>query len=358
MQRQDESRVALLGLSVSTLEEVLGPVLDAPYRARQIWHALHRQGVASFDDMTSLSRALRKRLSRNFVIGLPEVADHQVSVDGTQKFLFRLADGATVETVDIPTATRRTLCLSSQAGCALACTFCVTGYWGPGRNLSAGEILGQVLAIDATFLAPERGPNIVFMGMGEPLQNLASVRGAIEILATTISWRRITVSTVGLIPGIEELARWDQRPNLAISLHAPDDARRSEIMPVNRTYPLQALMRCLRSYPLEKGRKLTFEYILIRDFNDSDTDAQELAQLLGGLRAKVNLIPVNSDPVLGERMVAPPAERVTAFASRLKAGGILATVRQRRGDDVSGACGQLRSAHREPRGFRRSNLSF
>ena len=358
MELPEARRVPLLGLSVAALETALAAHVDTPYRVRQVWNALHRRGVTSFGEMTDLGKALRETLSEHFEIGLPEIVDRQVSTDGTQKLLFRLADGATVETVDIPTAARRTVCLSSQAGCALACTFCVTGYWGPGRNLTAGEIIGQVLGIDSDFMVPEKGPNIVFMGMGEPLQNLSSVKESIDILAETISWRRITVSTVGLLPGIEELGSWPQRPNLAVSLHAPDDARRSQIMPLNKTYPLPDLMQTLRRYPLEKGRKITFEYILIRDFNDADADARMLARLLRGLRSKVNLIPVNPDPVLADSMVPPSEERATRFAELMKEAGVFTTVRQRRGDDVSGACGQLRAPNREPRGFRRSNLSY
>jgi 23S rRNA (adenine2503-C2)-methyltransferase len=285
------------------------------------------------------------------------VAERRASDDGTVKYLMRLADGATVEAVDIPESRRRTLCLSSQAGCALACTFCVTGYWGAGRNLTAGEIVGQVLVV-----REGRGPrgmtppglNLVFMGMGEPLLNLDQLQGALDILTESISPRRITISTVGILPALETMAGWERRPNLAISLHAPDDARRSEIMPVNRTYPLADLLAALRRYPLEKGRRITFEYVLIRGFNDQPRDADQLARLLANVRAKVNLIPVNPDPVLGEAMVPPDEATVAAFSDRLQARGLLATVRRRRGDDVSAACGQLRAFGRDPRGFKRA----
>src|SRR5262245_47367993 len=266
-------RVDLLGLSRPDLAAALAPVLDRPFRVEQIWQALYKRGVRDFAGMTDLSRELRERLGERYRIGLPEIAERRQAGDGTCKYLFRLPDGATIEAVDIPDGSRRTFCLSSQAGCALACSFCVTGYWGAGRDLTAGEIVGQVLAIRAGRGLPKEGPeeglNIVFMGMGEPLLNGTNVKTALDILMESISPHRITLSTVGILPGLEEMARWERRPNLAISLHAPDDERRSQVMPVNRTYPLADLLAALRRYPLEKGRKLTFEYVLIRDFNDS-----------------------------------------------------------------------------------------
>ncbi|HYX26654.1 MAG TPA: 23S rRNA (adenine(2503)-C(2))-methyltransferase RlmN [Thermoanaerobaculia bacterium] len=349
---ESPERVDLLGLSRERLAEVLAPVVDKPFRAKQVYQALYERGARDFAAMTELSQELRARLAARFRIGLPAVASRHESADGTCKYLFRLHDGATVEAVDIPDAGRHTFCISSQAGCALACTFCVTGYWGAGRNLTAGEIVAQVLAIRADRHLPMEGLNVVFMGMGEPLLNVESVRGAVAILTEFISPHRITVSTVGILPGLEEMARWERRPNLAISLHAPDEERRSAMMPVNRTYPLAELLAALRRYPLEKGRKLTFEYILIRDFNDSPRDADQLSRLLSGLRAKVNLIPVNPDPVLGKRMVPPDDNRIAAFKERLRQRGWIATVRRRRGDDVSAACGQLRAFGREARGFR------
>lgn len=347
----------LLGLSRARLAETLAPIpaiSERPFRVEQIYRALYERAVRGFPEMTDLSKELRTRLDESFRVGLPEISSRHISEDGTGKYLFRLADGATIEAVDIPDRGRRTFCISSQAGCALACSFCVTGYWGAGRNLTAGEIVSQVLAIRADRDLPMEGLNIVFMGMGEPLLNLENVREALDILTEWISPHRITVSTVGILPGLEEMARWERRPNLAISLHAADDGLRGRIMPVNRTYPLAELMAALRRFPLEKGRKLTFEYILIRDVNDGDRDADRLSRLLNGLRAKVNLIPVNPDPVLGDAMVPPTDERVEAFKNRLRQRGWIATVRRRRGDDVSAACGQLRAFGREARGFRRS----
>jgi 23S rRNA (adenine2503-C2)-methyltransferase len=342
----------LLGLTRDRLAEMIAPVVDRPFRVEQIYQALYARGVRDFADMTDLSKDLRTKLAESFRIGYADIAERHLASDGTCKYLFRLHDGATIEAVDIPDRGRRTFCISSQAGCALACSFCVTGYWGAGRDLTAGEIVGQVLAIRADRGLPMEGLNLVFMGMGEPLLNLANVKAALDILTEWISPHRITVSTVGILPALEEMAAWERRPNLAISLHAPDDARRTEIMPINRTWPLADLMAALRRFPLEKGRKITFEYILIRDVNDDPKDADRLVKLLSGVRAKVNLIPINPDPVLGDRMIPPDDDRVERFQQRLRERGLIATVRKRRGDDVSAACGQLRAFGRDPRGVR------
>jgi len=348
-----DPRPALLGLPLERLAAALAPVVDRPFRARQVHDALHRRAVSGFEEMTELPKELRERLAREFRVGGPEVVRRAPSEDGTVKYLLALADGATVEAVDIPDGERRTLCISSQAGCGLACKFCVTGYWGPGRNLAPGEIVGQVLAIRRDRGLPASGFNLVFMGMGEPLLNLEALEASLAVLTETLSPRRITVSTAGVVPGIDAMARWPRRPNLAVSLHAPDDERRSELMPINRSYPLAELLAALERYPLERGRKVTIEYLLVRDFNDAEADADALARRLGGLRVKVNLIPVNPDPVLGPAMVPPPDERVAGFRARLERRGLVATVRRRRGDDVSAACGQLRAFGRDPRGFQR-----
>jgi 23S rRNA (adenine2503-C2)-methyltransferase len=347
-----DTRLDILGLSPDRLREALGDLLDRPFRADQIFQALHLRGVRDFAAMTELHKDLRARLAERCRIDWPEIASREPAADGTAKYLFRLRDGASVEAVDIPDRARRTLCISSQAGCALACAFCVTGFWGAGRNLTAGEIVAQVLAIRGGGGLPAEGLRLVFMGMGEPLLNLANVRAALDILSGSISLRRITLSTAGVVPGIEELMTWERRPNLAVSLHAPDDRRRSEVMPINRSYPLAELLAALRRYPLERGRRITFEYILIRDWNDAAGDADQLVKLLSGLRAKINLIPVNPDPVLGAAMVPPAEARVEAFRARLVDRGMTVTLRRRRGDEVSAACGQLRAFARAPRGFR------
>lgn len=345
-----DPRPALLGRSQEELAELLEPWIDRRFRVRQIEEAMHRQGVASFDAITTLARPLRARLAERFRIGLPQVEERREAPDSTVKVLLRLDDDAGIEAVDIPDGDRRTLCLSSQAGCALGCTFCVTGYWGAGRNLTPGEIVGQWLVIRRHWQEEPRRVNLVFMGMGEPLLNLEALEPALAILTQSIAWRRITVSTVGVIPGIEAMARWPKRPQLAVSLHAPDDERRSRVIPLNRTYPLNDLMEALRGWPLGRGEKITFEYLLIAGFNDRVEDADAVARLVARLPSKVNLIPINPDPVLGDHMVPPADEQVDAFRRRLQDKGLIATVRRRRGDDVSAACGQLRAFAREPRG--------
>lgn len=345
-------RPALLGLPRAELSQKLSPLGLEPYRCDQIFRALNLRGVERFEQMTDLSRSLRAALDEGFVVGQPNVSGRQVAADGSEKFLFALEDGATIEAVDIPDGRRRTLCISSQAGCALACRFCVTGFWGAGRNLTSGEIVGQVLAMLRLRELDSAGVNLVFMGMGEPLLNLEALERSLAVLSESISWRRITVSTAGVVPGILEMARWPKRPNLAVSLHSPDEERRSQIMPINRSYPLSELMAALAKYPVEAGRKITFEYILIRDLNDATRDADLLARRLRSLPAKINLIPVNPDPVLGEAMAPPDDLVIDRFRDRLKAKGMVVTVRRRRGDDVAAACGQLRAFGRDPRGFR------
>ncbi|MEM8932884.1 MAG: 23S rRNA (adenine(2503)-C(2))-methyltransferase RlmN [Acidobacteriota bacterium] len=351
-------RPSLLGLTRTRLAEALTPHVDRPFRVDQIYRALYERGAEDFAAMTDLSKALRQRLDEHFRVAYPEIATRHESADGTVKYLFRLDDGATIEAVDIPDGERRTLCISSQAGCALACRFCVTGYWGAGRSLTPGEIVAQVLAVERDPRPETHGLNLVFMGMGEPLLNLDALEDALEILMERISWRRITVSTAGVIPGIEAMANWSRRPHLAISLHAPDEARRDDLMPINKKYPLAELMPVLRRFPLGAKERITFEYILIDGFNDADADADLLVRLLHGVQAKVNLIPLNPDPVLGPTMKPSPRHRVVAFRDRLRQRGMLTTVRQQRGDDVSAACGQLRAPDRDPRGFRRSKPRY
>jgi 23S rRNA (adenine2503-C2)-methyltransferase len=348
--------IELLGLPLPRLAALLEPWIDRPFRARQFFTALHRRRVAGFGEMTDLSGALRAELARRFALSLPELDRRVASSDGTTKYLLRLSDGASIETVDIPEPTRRTLCLSSQAGCGLACAFCVTGHWGAGRNLTSAEIVGQVALLRRLAELPE-GLNLVFMGMGEPMTNLAAVGDALEVLYETISPRRITVSTAGVVPGIVELGGWSKRPNLAVSLHAPDDQRRSEIMPINRTWPIAELVGALRRYPLEPRRRITIEYLLIAGFNDAPGDAAALARLLRALPTKVNLIPLNPDPVLPEWMHRPSDAVVDRFRDELQRRGLTATVRRQRGHEVGAACGQLRAFARAPRARRRRALS-
>jgi 23S rRNA (adenine2503-C2)-methyltransferase len=345
------SRPNLLGLPLAALARAIAPWSDRPFRARQLFDALHRRRVDGVPAVTDLPESLRRELAGQFVVALPEVAERHESDDGTVKYLLRLADGASIETVDIPERERRTLCISSQAGCGLACRFCVTGFWGAGRNLTAAEIVGQVRLLQRIADLPESF-NLVFMGMGEPLVNLDSLADALEILASTLPLRRITVSTAGVVPGIDALAAWPRRPNLAISLHAPDDERRSELMPVNRTWPIGALVEALRRFPLEPRRRITLEYLLLEGFNDRPGDADALARRFARLPVKFNLIPFNPDPVLPAWMKRPAPERVEGFRGRLERLGATVTVRRQRGHDVAAACGQLRAFARAPRGPR------
>ncbi|HMB54652.1 MAG TPA: 23S rRNA (adenine(2503)-C(2))-methyltransferase RlmN [Thermoanaerobaculia bacterium] len=351
-----DPRPALLGRTLDELGELLAPVVDKPFRVRQVHDALHRRGSSTFDELTNLPKAMRAELEERFRVGQPEIVERRPADDGTVKYLLRLADGGSIEAVDIPAPEHagghHTLCISSQAGCALACAFCVTGYWGAGRDLTAGEIVGQVLAVRRAGELPE-SLNVVFMGMGEPLLNTDAVETAVELMTGPLglSPRRITVSTSGIVPAIDRMAGWPRRPNLAISLHAADDDLRSELMPINRTHPLPDLVAALRRFPLDKGRRITIEYILIRNVNDAPRQADALASLLAGIEVKVNLIPINPDPVLGQAMVPPDDAAVDAFHRRLKSHGLVSTVRRPRGDDVSAACGQLRAYAQEPRGF-------
>jgi 23S rRNA (adenine2503-C2)-methyltransferase len=340
----------LLGLTRQLLAERLGPFVDRSFRVEQVYRAIYEQGVGDLGEIANLGQKMRGALGERFHIGIPEVTRRSVSADGSIKALLGLADGSTVEAVDIPEARRRTLCISSQTGCPLACRFCVTGYWGAGRNLQAGEIVGQVLALMGG-LRHQTVVNIVFMGMGEPLLNLESVHQAMDILGEYFPMRRMTVSTAGIVPGIDAMARWRERPNLAVSLHAPDDGRRSTLMPVNRSYGLADLMAALRRYPLEKRRRLTIEYLLIEGFNDAREDADSLATLLGNLRCKVNLLALNEDAVLGPDMRGSRPQAVNDFKVRVEERGIPCTVRKPRGNDVEAGCGRLRAADRAPRGF-------
>ena len=350
------NKTNLLGLGRDELADALEGWYDRSFRVDQVYRALNLRQVRSFGEITDLSLEMRRSLDESYTLARPGIREKAVSVDGTAKYLLELADQTIVEAVDIPEANRRTLCISSQAGCALACRFCVTGYWGAGRSLTPAEIVGQVLAIIEDREFPPEEVNLVFMGMGEPLVNLDNVHSSLLALTERISWRSITVSTAGVVPGIEAMAQWERRPNLAISLHAPDDERRSRLMPINRKYPLSELLRALRGYPTSRSRPLTFEYTLIEGFNDDPADGPALARLLDGLNYKINLIPLNPDPVL-DPLRPPSAERIRGFEQALRRLDVPCSVRRPRGDDVGAACGQLRASHREPRGFEPLDVS-
>lgn len=334
----------LLGLGSSELEDFARACGQPSYRGKQIYRAIYARRECDFMGMTELDRRFREFLSAGYRIELPEGRERFESRDGSCRYVLTLRDGAGIETVFMPEASRITLCLSSQVGCAVDCRFCFTGLLGLRRNLTAGEIVGQVLALlhDRDLPATVR-LNVVFMGMGEPLLNLKNVLKAVKLLADPegvgVALRRITVSTSGIVPRILDLAREPARPKLAISLNASTDEQRTALMPLNRTYPLKALLAACRAYPLRPRERLTFEYVLLEGVNDSDRDAARVAELLRGIRSKVNLIPYNSGPELPYR--SPPLERVLAFQDVLTERGLPAFIRVSRGQDVMGACGQL-----------------
>ena len=334
----------LLGLDQEELEALAVSCGQPRYRGRQIYHGLYVRRVRDFAGFTDLHREFRDELASRHGILYPQAEREFASRDGAVRYLFRLEDGNRVETVYMPEEARTTLCLSSQVGCALDCRFCFTALLGTKRNLTAGEIVGQVLAACAGHnVARGARLNLVFMGMGEPLLNLPPVLKAVGILADPkgggIPLRRITVSTVGIVPRMEELGQAPMRPKLAISLNASHDEQRSALMPINRKYPLADLLRVCRAYPLRPWERLTFEYVLLDGVNDSDADAQRVASLLRDLRAKVNLIPYNRGPQLPYR--APRLERVMAFQEVLTQSGIPTFIRISRGQDIRAACGQL-----------------
>lgn len=340
----------LLDLSRADLEEMLSGWGEPSYRAGQVWHWLYRQFAASADEMTNLPRPLRERLARETLLDPLTAQATLESSDGlTAKTLFNLADGAQIEAVLMRYDKRRTLCISTQAGCAMACPFCATGQMGFTRNLSAGEIVAQVLFYARQLRAEgEQVTNIVFMGMGEPLANYAATWQAIRRLneadGFNLGARHMTLSTVGLAPAIRRMSREPEQVGLAVSLHAPTDEVRDRLVPINRRYPLEMLLRACREYVAATRRRITFEYALMDGQNDSDAQAEQLAGLLKGLLCHVNLIPLNPTP--GSPYGGSPDERVYAFRDRLQAHGIPTTVRLRRGIDIQAGCGQLQVAHR------------
>ncbi len=325
------------------LDETLAGIVSPPFRIRQIEEWTHVRGVDSFDAMTNLPLDVRARLAERFTLAMPEVVSRtEPAPDGSQKYLFALADGQRIESVFMPIGDRVSICLSSQAGCAVGCTFCVTGFFGAGRNLTPAEIVGQFFVIQREKQIPMEQMNVVYMGMGEPLLNLDHVLTSLEVLYRNVAPRRITLSTSGIIPGIDDLARYERRPNLAISVNAPDRKRREEIMPITTKYPLGELMASLRRFPLERGRDVTIEYVLLAGFNDSPQDAAALARLIRGIPAKVNAIPFNEDTNLPAWMKRPTDAAIDRFADALVRNGVRVTVRRSRGRDIAAACGQLR----------------
>jgi 23S rRNA (adenine2503-C2)-methyltransferase len=332
------------GMSKASLKELLKALGEPAFRATQIFEGLYKHRWISWDAFTNLSKALRERLQTDVDLAWPEITESIASTDGSTKHAFRLADGKLIEGVHMPYEKRTTLCLSSQVGCAMGCTFCATGQMGIIRNLSAGEIVGQVMAmLSAHDHAAGMPVNLVFMGMGEPLHNLNQVMRAFEILrdaaGLAIPPRRITVSTSGLVSGIETLAKSKVRPRLALSLNATTDGYRSSIMPVNRVWNLEALAKTLQAFPLESGERVTLEYVLLKGVTDSLEDVRRLAAFARKFPCKINLIPFNAHE--GSGFEEPTEERIREFCQLLAAKDLTVSVRRSRGQDVAGACGQL-----------------
>jgi 23S rRNA (adenine2503-C2)-methyltransferase len=339
-------RPNIKSLDIDALRRILAAHGAKAYRAGQILQWIYQHSASSFAEMTNIAKHDRDRLDSDFIIASIRPLRTERSIDGTRKFLFGLADGHTIESVLIPDEGRHTLCISSQVGCRQGCRFCLTGAGGFVRNLKAWEIADQVLEASRILLS-ESAPgitNIVLMGMGEPLDNFEEVSGAVATITRDqglgFSPRRVTLSTSGLVPDMDRLGRSGLKINLAVSLNASTDKVRDEIMPVNRRYPLKALLAACRRFPLAPRRRITFEYVLLKDVNDSEADALRVASLLAGIRCKVNLIPFNPFP--GCTFHRPDSEAVRRFQKVLLARHFTAPVRDSRGGDISAACGQLR----------------
>jgi 23S rRNA (adenine2503-C2)-methyltransferase len=341
--------VEVLGKSADELRAYAVSLGEPAYRGAQLYHALYAERRCRFTDMSNLPAALRARLEREAVIGCPQIARRYRSTDGAVRYVLALpttvgtGTATTVETVFMPEENRQTICISTQAGCAVDCHFCLTATLGLIRNLNSAEILGQVLvALEDNRAALKPQTNVVLMGQGEPLLNYDAVMAAVRILLDAngvgLSPKHVTLSTSGIVPSIERLAKEKVRPKLAVSLNASSDEQRDKIMPINRKYPLEKLLAACRRYPLRPWERLTFEYVLLGGFNDRPEDARRVAKLVANLRCKINLIPWNP----GELPYEPPdAARIEEFRKILVDKGLLAFVRYSRGQDVFAACGQL-----------------
>ena len=365
-----EGPINLVGLTRDALQEALikagTPTKQVKMRLGQLWQWIYEKGVRDFEQMTNLSKDYRALLADHFVIAIPEVVSKQVSTDGTRKYLVRIAGGHEVETVYIPESDRGTLCISSQVGCTLTCSFCHTGTQKLVRNLTAGEIIGQVmLARDdlGEWPAPGRNPatsarllsNIVLMGMGEPLYNFENVRDAMNIAmdpeGIQLSRRRITLSTSGVVPEIARTAT-EIGCLLAVSFHATTDEIRDKLVPINKRWNIEALLDALRDYPkASNSERITFEYVMLKGINDSDADAHRLVELIKGIPAKVNLIPFNPWP--GAPYERSSNNRINAFSEIVYQAGYASPVRKPRGEDIFAACGQLKSATERARKSRK-----
>lgn len=341
----------LLGKTQDEMIEFAKELGEEPFRGKQLYQAIYRRRVLEFAQMTEFSKTLREKLGELACVTQTEIEKVFYSSDGTRRYLLKLSDGREAEAVFMPEDRRDTVCLSCQVGCAVGCKFCMTAQLGVKRNMTAGEIISQVIIVlnevygaDAR---PPHGTNLVFMGMGESFLNYNEVLKSIRIMADEkglgISAKRVTVSTSGIVPRIYDLAKESVRPHLAISLCATTEEQRTDLMPINRKYPLEELLKACRAYPLGERERLTFEYVLLDDINDTDEDARRLVKLLDGIRAKVNLIPHNPAPELP--YAASPMERILSFQKVLLDKNVAAFIRRPRGQDISAACGQLAARH-------------
>ena len=362
-----DTRTDIAELELEELEQALTSLGRPRFHARQILHWLDRKGVTDFGAMSDIGRDLRVELARAFEFRMPAVVRKERSVDGTTKFLLRLADDRLIESVFIPERSadgerdRLTFCLSTQVGCAMKCAFCLTGKMGIDRNLTAGEIVGQVRVLARELALLDKRFNIVLMGMGEPLHNYDATMKALRILGDEqgfhVSPRRVTLSTVGLLPALDRLAREPIMPNLAVSLHAPTDVIRADLVPLNKKYGVEEIIAACKRFPLKRRSRITFEYVLLAGVNDSPESARRLAKLLAGVKAKVNLIPLNAAP--GIPYERPSDETVNRFAQILADQHLTVSVRKSRGRDIRAACGQLivEGAERSP-GQQLATLAF
>ena len=333
----------LAELDLPELESALEQRRCERFHARQLYRWIYKRGVIDFDRMTDLSKGLRAKLSTEFEVVTPRIVADLKSADGTRKFVLELGDARRIEAVFIPDTPAMTFCISTQVGCAMGCGFCLTGKMGLLRNLSAGEIAGEVRVLASATDLLDHPFNIVLMGMGEPLHNYDNTMKALRMLhnenGLAISPRRVTLSTVGIVPGLQRLAHEPLMPNLAISLHATTEEQRTELVPPNRKYPLAEILEVCRRFPLKKRSRITFEYVMLAGINDTPEDARRLAKLLSGIKAKVNLIPLNPAP--GIPYQRPSDERVDRFAQILADRQMTVSVRKSRGQDIRAACGQL-----------------
>jgi 23S rRNA (adenine2503-C2)-methyltransferase len=336
-------RIDCAELELAELEQHLASAGVPRFHARQIVQWIYRRGVTDFEAMTDLGRDLRLQLVDQLSLSTPEVERRERSADGTAKFLLRLADGNLIESVFIPDTPSQTFCISTQVGCAMKCAFCLTGRMGIVRNLTAGEIVGQVRVLLRELGMLGQRFNIVLMGMGEPLHNYEATMKALRILGDEhglgVTPRRVTLSTVGVLPALERLATEPFMPNLAISLHSTTEDQRDMLVPINRKYGLQDLLDACRRFPLRRRSRITFEYVLLKDVNDTPDDARRLVKLMHGIKAKVNLLPLNE--AAGIPFERPSDASVNRFAEILARHGVTVSVRRSRGRDIRAACGQL-----------------